>query len=85
MQTTTIIEVFPAGEGRKPRVVVSVVAISEGFLPGNAGFSEPDPECDIPVFAKTRADARPCVVMSNSFGFGGNNTVLVFAAPEARE
>ncbi len=54
--------------------VVSVLTLTHNFLPGTPGFVTPDPDCLIPL-GESR-DARPGIVMSNSFGFGGNNTVL---------
>jgi 3-oxoacyl-(acyl-carrier-protein) synthase len=61
--------------------VVSVLALTEGFLPGNPGFEELDPECALEPLGESRS-AAPRVVLSNSFGFGGNNTVLCFGAAE---
>ncbi|MHC4818433.1 MAG: beta-ketoacyl-[acyl-carrier-protein] synthase family protein [Planctomycetota bacterium] len=60
--------------------VVCILAIQHGFLPGTPGFSDADPECRVVPLAQSR-EARPAVVLSNSFGFGGNNTVLCFSAP----
>ncbi len=63
--------------------VATVLAIVRGELPPNVGLSELDPE--IPVTHVVRAPEAwtPGVAVSNSFGFGGHNTVLVFAPPEA--
>lgn len=60
--------------------VASILAIRHGFLPGTPGFSNADPECRVVPLAQSRA-AQPDIVLSNSFGFGGNNTVLLFTAP----
>ena len=54
-----------------------VMALREGLLPPTINCQTPDPECDldfVPNVAR-RADVR--VALSNSFGFGGHNTMLV--------
>jgi len=58
---------------------VCVLALNQGFLPGTPGFGAPDPDCGI-VPLREAVDLRPRAVLSNSFGFGGNNTVLCFTA-----
>ncbi len=62
--------------------VVCVLALRDGFLPGTCGLTTPDPECRVVPLLESRP-ARPRIVMSNSFGFGGNNTVLCLGHPEA--
>jgi len=57
--------------------VVCSLALTEGLLPGTPGLQDPDPECGI-VPLKTPVEAQPRAVLSNSFGFGGNNSVLCF-------
>jgi len=57
--------------------VVSVLALRDGLLPGNPGFGEADPEIGLEPLRET-TDATVRRVLSNSFGFGGNNTVLCF-------
>jgi 3-oxoacyl-(acyl-carrier-protein) synthase len=55
--------------------VVAVLCLEEGFLPGNPGFAEPDPEIGLePLRESIAAPVRR--ILSSSFGFGGNNTVL---------
>ena len=56
--------------------VISVLAISEGFVPANTGCTEPDPELGLtPVRRPHRRELQ--AVLSNAFGFGGNNAALV--------
>jgi 3-oxoacyl-[acyl-carrier-protein] synthase-1 len=58
---------------------VALQAIEHGLVPGNIGGDTPDPACG-PSFA-WRNERRPVqVALSNSFGFGGNNACLAFAA-----
>jgi 3-oxoacyl-(acyl-carrier-protein) synthase len=57
--------------------VVSVLALQHGLCLGNVGLTEPDPQCEFMPWTETRTGSVHTVV-SNSFGFGGNNTVLCF-------
>ena len=56
-----------------------LAAWSEGFLPGTPGFTETDPDIGLsPITAATPLPPQGAV-LCNFFGFGGNNTSLVFA------
>ena len=57
----------------------TVLAMDRGIMPPNIGLSSLDPEIplDHVVTEPERWDPRPAI--SNSFGFGGHNTVLVIA------
>jgi 3-oxoacyl-(acyl-carrier-protein) synthase len=63
--------------------VVCVLAMRHGFLPASAGLDHADPDCAIAPLRATVLQ-RPRACLSNSFGFGGSNTVLCFVQPEAR-
>jgi 3-oxoacyl-[acyl-carrier-protein] synthase II len=58
--------------------VVSVLAISEGFIPPTIHCEMPDPECDLDYVTTGARPVAPAVVLSNSFAFGGNNTTVIF-------
>jgi 3-oxoacyl-[acyl-carrier-protein] synthase II len=62
--------------------VASLLAISHSELPPNIGLSELAP--DIPLNDVVTEPRRftPGPVISNSFGFGGHNTVLVLGPPD---
>ena len=63
--------------------VVCVEALRRQEIPPNPGFTTLDPAIGLePVTALRSASLTH--VMSNSFGFGGNNAVLIFSHPEAR-
>jgi 3-oxoacyl-(acyl-carrier-protein) synthase len=58
--------------------VVSVIAIEENLLPANSGLGAVDPKLGVsPVLDPTRAPVD--AVLSNSFGFGGNNACVILA------
>jgi 3-oxoacyl-[acyl-carrier-protein] synthase II len=60
--------------------ILTVLALQTGWLPPNVNYETPDPECDLRIVrAAARADGMR-VALSNSFGFGGANAVLVFRA-----
>jgi 3-oxoacyl-[acyl-carrier-protein] synthase II len=61
--------------------LASVLAITKRELPPNVGMTEQDPEIPLTDIVVTPRQFDPAPVVSNSFGFGGHNTVLVFAPP----
>ena len=63
--------------------VVCLEALARQQVPPNLGFESADP--GIALVPVTRvAPAKLTHVMSNSFGFGGNNAVLIFSASETK-
>ena len=68
---------------------ISTISISKGVIPANSGCRQPDPALELtPLLAPVHKQVD--AVLSNSFGFGGNNACLVmgspgrYPAPEAR-
>jgi 3-oxoacyl-[acyl-carrier-protein] synthase-1 len=57
----------------------AVDAIASGMIPGNLGGEDVDPRVTVKIEHATRAHTVRRA-MSNSFGFGGSNCSLVFAA-----
>lgn len=60
---------------------VVVEAIRRGELPPNIGLTHQDPEIPLTDIVTEARQWEPGPAISNSFGFGGHNTVLVFAPP----
>lgn len=56
----------------------SVLTLHHGIIPPTANLHTPDPDCDLDYVPLTAREARVEVAMSNSFGFGGTNGVVVF-------
>lgn len=59
--------------------IISLLALTRGFIPGTCGLNDPDPQCRCGIVLEPREDQSITVVMSNVFGFGGSNVSLVFA------
>ncbi|CAA6798758.1 MAG: 3-oxoacyl-[acyl-carrier-protein] synthase, KASII (EC [uncultured Sulfurovum sp.] len=58
--------------------VVSLMAMRDGKLPPTINYTTPDENCDLDYVTDGVRDADVNVVMSNSFGFGGTNGVVIF-------
>jgi len=61
-------------------VVVSLLALERDFLPGTCGLQQADPEFAFAVIAKPIMDNKPRLLLSNAFGFGGNNASVLLEA-----
>lgn len=62
--------------------VITLTAIEQGFVPGSLHCDTPDAVCG-PQLAQLNEERAVRVALSNSFGFGGNNCCLAFAAGES--
>ena len=56
-----------------------VMAVNQGILPPTINYETPDPECDLDIIPNVARQANITAAISNSFGFGGQNGVLVFS------
>ncbi len=57
--------------------VLCVNAIRDGILPPTVNYSTPDPDCDLDYIPNQARQAKVKTAISNAFGFGGHNAVLV--------
>jgi 3-oxoacyl-[acyl-carrier-protein] synthase II len=58
--------------------IVTALALKEQFYPPTRNYENPDPECDLDFIPNKGFSAPMRAALSNSFGFGGHNGVLVF-------
>jgi 3-oxoacyl-[acyl-carrier-protein] synthase II len=56
--------------------IVCCKVIEEGIIPPTLNLLNPDPECDLDYVPNIARKAKVDTVISNSFGFGGHNSVL---------
>jgi len=61
---------------------VTVKSIKEGVVHPTTNLDNPDPECDLDFVSQRSREMEIKYAISNSFGFGGHNVSLVFAAHE---
>ncbi len=58
--------------------IYSILTIKNGLIPPTINYEFPDPECDLDYVPNKARKARARTVLSNSFGFGGTNSSLIF-------
>jgi 3-oxoacyl-[acyl-carrier-protein] synthase II len=57
---------------------ISVLTIRDGVIPPTINYQHPDPECDLDYVPNQARCKQVDVALSNSFGFGGHNSALIF-------
>lgn len=57
--------------------IFCVQAVRENILPPTINYETPDPECDLDFIPNTAREKDISMAISNAFGFGGHNAVLV--------
>jgi len=58
--------------------IASILPIRDGIIHPTINYEEPDPDCDLDYVPNEARRKQVDVVLSNSFGFGGQNACLVF-------
>jgi len=58
--------------------VTCLMAMRDGIIPPTINYETPDENCDLDYVTEGARKADLNIVMSNSFGFGGTNGVLIF-------
>jgi 3-oxoacyl-[acyl-carrier-protein] synthase II len=62
--------------------VFTALALSTGIIPPTINLDNPDEGCDLDYVPNVAREKKITTAMSNSFGFGGTNAVLVMRKPE---
>jgi 3-oxoacyl-[acyl-carrier-protein] synthase II len=62
-------------------LITCVLAIRDGIVPPTTNYEHPDPNCDLDYVPNKSRPAKLRNVLSNSFGFGGQNDTLVVTGP----
>lgn len=57
-------------------LIISALALKEGIIPPTIHLDEPDPECDLDYTPHTARQYQANIAISNTFGFGGQNSTV---------
>ena len=66
------------GAAGATEAVISIMAMDKGVIPPTINLENPDENCDLDYVSEGAREAELNAVMSNSFGFGGTNGVVIF-------
>jgi len=64
-------------------VIATVLSVKNHLIPPTVNYQKPDPECDLDYVPNQARPKEIKYAISNSFGFGGSNAVLVINKWEA--
>ena len=79
LSSTKALSGHSLGAASVHEAIYCLLMMRDGFMAGSANISNLDPRAEgFPIVRESRA-ARLDTVMSNSFGFGGTNSTLIFA------
>jgi 3-oxoacyl-[acyl-carrier-protein] synthase II len=64
--------------------IVTILALRDQVAPPTAGFTGPDPQCDLDVVPNVAQPVATDVAVSTNFAFAGANACVVLARPDRR-
>ncbi|MFC2015388.1 beta-ketoacyl-ACP synthase II [Chloroflexota bacterium] len=62
--------------------IACIKSLQTGMIHPTINYETPDPDCDLDYVPNQARETHPRTALSNSFGFGGHNGTLIFAAWE---
>jgi 3-oxoacyl-[acyl-carrier-protein] synthase II len=63
--------------------IACIKSLESGMIHPTINYETPDPDCDLDYVPNRARETHPRTALSNSFGFGGHNGTIVFAAWES--
>jgi 3-oxoacyl-[acyl-carrier-protein] synthase II len=73
-----ISEIKLSSKGNLAGVSSYALSIKNGFIPPTINYTTPDENCDLDYVPNQGRNTKVSYAMSNSFGFGGHNAVIIF-------
>ena len=70
----------PLGAAGAIEAAFAALSIRNGLIPPTANLTDPDPEVEVDLVYKAARQADVRIALSDSFGFGGQNTALLIGA-----
>jgi len=61
-------------------LIISLLAIRDSIVPPTINYETPDPQCDLDYIPNVAREKKVRTILTNSFGFGGQNIALIAGA-----
>jgi len=67
------------GAAGSTEAIFAILTMRDGIVPPTINLENPDPQCDLDYVPNKSREKEVTIAMSNSFGFGGTNAVLILS------